>query len=375
MKKILFLINSLGGGGAERVLVNLVNHMDLSKYDVTVGTMYQDGNYRDLLRPEIKYFCKHSPCPPGISRIYRLIPARLLYQYFIGNRKFDVLIAYMQGAPVKVISGCPDKKKKKIAWLHNSDPVKSLSFGFWLTRKSAFRAYDSYNAIAGVSERVTKTFETYTGIQGKFYTIYNTNDVEKILQLSKQEVPPRVGDAIEICAAGRLDPLKGFDRLIVVAKRLHEEGYSFHVSIMGAGEGSHKDLLVKLISDNHAEEYVKLLGFISNPYAIMATSDLFVLSSRSEGLATVLTEAMIVGTPIVATDVSGTKEVLGENGEYGLVVPSSEDGIYEGIKRFLDDPQLLKHYREKSKERAEFFRPEKTVAQAEALIDMVTEQE
>ena len=375
MKKILFLINSLGGGGAERVLVNLVNHVNLSKYEVTVETMYHDGNYRDLLRPEIKYFCKHSPCPPGISRIYKFIPASVLYRHFIGKEKYDVLIAYMHGAPVKVLSGCPDKTTKKIAWLHNGDVQRALFFDFWLSKKKAFQAYDSFHAIAGVADSVTKAFEDYTGIRGKTHTIYNTNDFANVKQMAGLGHSFPQGRGMEICATGKLAEQKGFDRLISAVSRLHKEGYSLHVSIMGTGAENYKEQLVNLIKDLDAEKYVELLGYQSNPFAIMAASDLFVLSSRWEGLATVLTEAMIVGTPIVATDVSGTKEVLGENGEYGLVVPSSEDGIYEGIKRFLDDPQLLKHYREKSKERAEFFRPEKTVAQAEALIDMVTEQE
>ncbi|MBR6477103.1 MAG: glycosyltransferase, partial [Lachnospiraceae bacterium] len=294
---------------------------------------------------------------------------------FIGKEKYDVLIAYMHGAPVKVLSGCPDKGAKRIAWLHNGDVQKALFFDFWLSEKKAFRAYDSFHAIAAVADSVRSAFEEYTGIRGKTHTVYNTNDFKKIEQMAASGHSFPQGRGLEICAAGKLAEQKGFDRLIGAAAKLREEGYSFHVSIMGTGAEDYKEQLIKMIRDLKAEGYVELMGFQSNPFAIMAASDLYVLSSRWEGLATVLTEALIVGTPIVATDVSGTKEVLGENSEYGLVMPNSEEGIYEGIKRFLDDPGLLEQYRKKASERAEFFRPEKTVAQAEKLIDAVIGQD
>ncbi len=374
MKKILFLINSLGGGGAERVLVNLVNRMDLTKYDITVETMFDDGCYRESLRPEIHYFCRHAPCPPGISKIYRFIPAPILYRYFIGRRKYDLLIAYMHGAPVKVVSGCTDKKTKRVAWLHYGNPSKGSFFSFWMSKKTAFRAYDSCDAIVGVAKSVSMAFEQFTGIHDNLYTIYNTNNSEIIEVMANQSSYSNRSSQFEICTAGRLVPQKGYDRLISAAAKLYKDGYSFHISIMGTGSESYQNKLQGLIEKCEAEDYIELIGFQSNPYAIMASSDLYVLSSREEGLATVLTEALFTGIPIVATDVSGTREVLGENSEYGLVVPNSEEGIYEGLKRLLDDPELLAHYKGKSKERASFFASEKTVAQTEELLDSVLKQ-
>jgi hypothetical protein len=104
--KVLFLINSLNGGGAERVLVNLVNNMDRNRFDLTVETMFNDGVNRDFLHKDIKYISKKAISFHGISKLIRLIPASALYKFFIGNDKYDVLIAYMHGAPTKVIAGC-----------------------------------------------------------------------------------------------------------------------------------------------------------------------------------------------------------------------------------------------------------------------------
>jgi glycosyltransferase involved in cell wall biosynthesis len=176
---------------------------------------------------------------------------------------------------------------------------------------------------------------------------------------------------VRICTAGRLVSEKGYDRLIAASKRLHEENYHFSISIMGMGADSYRKILERLIQSNEASSYIHMLGFQKNPYAIMKNSDVYVLSSREEGLATVLTEALFMELPIVATDVSGTKEVLGNHDEYGIVVDNSEEGIYQGLKRILENPKLLQYYKGKSKERAAFFAPEKTVKQAETLIDKV----
>ena len=101
----------------------------------------------------------------------------------------------------------------------------------------------------------------------------------------------------------------------------------------------------------------------------MAAADLYVCSSRREGFSTAVTEALIVGTPVVSTDCSGARELLGDNDEYGLVVENSEEGVYQGMKRMLSNPPLLAHYKEKAKERGAFFHKEKTVRAVEDMLD------
>ena len=105
----------------------------------------------------------------------------------------------------------------------------------------------------------------------------------------------------------------------------------------------------------------------------MAHSSAYILSSRSEGLATVLTEALTLGMPIISTDVSGAKEVLGEKNEYGLVVDNSKDGIYQGMKEFLTNQSIIKEFREKAFERAKFFNAENTVLKVERFFEGLLE--
>lgn len=373
MIKLLFLTHSLGGGGAERVLVNLVNHMDRSRFDITVRTLFTDGVNRKMLDKGIRYECCHAKMVKGITYVYKLLPPRFLYRKFVGDGDYDIVVAYMHGIPTKVVSGCTNPKTKTVTWLHTGTPKTSTFFKSWLSRKKAIRGYASLDAIVGVSQDVSDAFRKYTRIEN-VHTVYNTNDTARILKMAEEQADLSDYQRPVIVTAGHLEPVKGNDRLIDAAKRLADDGYRFSVLIMGTG--SQKEKLQQQITENHLDDCVHLLGFCENPYAIMAQSDLFVSSSRQEGLATVLTEALTVGLPVVATEVSGAKEVLGQNNEYGLVVENSESGIYEGLKAFLTHPELVQKYRESAKERSTQFDTEHTVQKTEAFFEsLMTEKQ
>lgn len=366
--KILFLTHSLGGGGAERVLVNLVNHMDKTKFDITVKTLFSDGVNRKMLSDDVKYECRHAPCFHGITYLYKLIPSTILYKYFVGNEHYDIIVAYMHGIPTKVVCGCKDKSVKKVSWLHYGNPKESSFFDCWMSKKKSIRDYASLSAIVGVSQSVTEAFQKYTEIVHNTIVLYNTNDTNRILEMAKEKPAFPFEKSIRtLCSAGRLETQKGYDRLIKAAKKLHDEGLSFKIIILG--DGSQKTALAEQINEADASSYIQLLGFCENPYSIMAASDAFISSSREEGLATVLTEALTLGLPIVSTDVSGAKEVLGNNNEYGLVVENSEKGIYNGLKEILTNQNLMERYRKTAKVRAKQFDTEHTVQKTEEFFE------
>lgn len=370
MIKVLFLINTLGGGGAERVLVNLVNNMDRSLYDITVETMFKDGVNRELLNKDIKYISKKAPCPKGYAYIFRVIPASILYRYFIGKRKYDIIVAYMHGAPVKVISGCKDNTVKRFSWLHNGKPETGTFFKFWLCKKLAFKAYRNCDGLVGVSQSVADAFSNYTGIRDNVSVVYNTSDVKKMKTLAGMDNPFKSDtDKIKIVSVGRISDEKGFDRLLNICCRLKSENSNIDVTIVGSGRKENE--LKKEIEKKSATDWFHLAGYQSNPYKYVSNSDVFVCSSYEEGLSTAVTEAVILGVPVVSTDVSGAKEILGENNEYGIVTENNEEALYEGLKKMITDIKLREHYAEMSKERAAFFDTAATVKQAEALFEEV----
>ena len=110
------------------------------------------------------------------------------------------------------------------------------------------------------------------------------------------------------------------------------------------------------------------LGYQTNPYKYVARCDLFVCASTAEGFSTAATEALIVGTPVCTVDVSGMKEMLGENNEWGIVTENSEEALYRGIKSLLDHPARLAHYKERAAVRGKAFSTAETVNAVEAML-------
>lgn len=367
MKKLLFLIHTLGGGGAERALVNLVNHLNPEKYDITVETMFDDGINAKGLMPHIHYISKKAPCPKGTAQLLKMIPARALFRFFIGKKDYDLLIAYMHGIPVKVISG--NKNTKKIAWLHNGNPETSTMFTCWLSENRAFKAYDCCDAIVGVCKSVSDAFSQYTHITKKVRVVYNTLDSNRIISLSKSN-PPVFFDKqyINIVTTGRLGKEKGYSRLINVCKKIRDEGNSIKLYIIGSG--TEEESLKRQVNNLSMDNTVFFLGFQDNPYQYVDKCDIFVCSSFTEGLSTATLEALILGKAIVSTDVSGAKEILGDN-EYGIIVNNSEEGIYSGLKTLLNDRKNLNEYGIKAMKRGSFFSVNNTVNQAEIVFDSI----
>ncbi len=357
MKKILFLMEDLGGGGAERVLINLVNHMDREKFDITVMTLFDKGVNADSLDKDIRFIDLNKPKFKGIKTVYKFLPKKLLFKYNIKENSYDLIVAYMTGVPTFVAAGA---KGKKIAWVHGEFIKSFNTFGLK-------HIYDKFDAVIGVSQHVCDTVNNVIKTSIKAEVVYNTNDFERIIRMSAENdisLPKTHGTVLS--TVGCLEATKGYDRLINVCKRLKEDGFDFTLQIIGKGRDM--DALQQQILFYGLSDTVKLLGYQINPYVFVKNSDLFICSSRTEGLSTAVTEAVILGVPVVSTDVSGAKEILGKNNEYGIVTENSEDGLYSGIREMLSDPDKRRHYAEKAKERAAFFATEKTVNEAQELF-------
>lgn len=368
MKKILFLIPNLKHGGAEKVLVNLVNNLDPGKYDITLQTLFDVGVNKEALEPHIRYKTVFKREFRGNNRLLQLFPADRLWKWLV-KEHYDVAVSYLEGPTSRILSGCTDPDTKRIAWLHIELGTPRLAALGFRSVKEARKAYLSFDEVVAVSKNVRSCFLESLGIQRDIRILYNTNETEQIQERAKLPMNDRrfQKDTLCVCSVAKLMKTKGFDRLVAVHKRLLDEGLSHKVYILGVGE--EKRELDRQIEKYGLQDTFILLGFKKNPYRYVAHSDLYVCSSRREGFSTAVTEALILGTPVVSTDCSGAKELLGENDEYGLVVENSEEGIYQGMKRMLSDPALLAHYKKKAKERGSFFSRTQTVTAVEKMVD------
>lgn len=370
-KKILFLIPNLKHGGAEKVLVNLVNNLNPEKYEITVQTLFDEGVHREALRGHIHYVPGLKKSFPGNTTLAKCFPAGFLWEKLV-KEHYDIAVSYLEGSTTRILSGCTDQDTQKVAWVHTElKTAQRAALGFRNPRE-AQSAFNGFDRIVAVSQNVGRLLKESLNISAPVSVLYNTNETEQIQRAcaAVPENPAFMGsDQIRVCSVGKINKVKGFDRLLNVHRRLLDEGLRHHIYILGIGE--EQAALERQMKELGIEDSVTLLGFHKNPYQYVARCDLYVCSSWREGFSTAVTESLIVGTPVVSTDCSGARELLGENDEYGLVVENTEEGIYQGMKRMLSDPGLLAHYKKKAKERGSFFSRTETVRAVEEMLDQL----
>lgn len=373
MQKVLFLIHDLGQGGAEKVLVNLVNNMDYSKFDITVMTLFDSGENRQFLGSNVKYKTWCKKMIPGNSRLMKLFSPEMLHKLIVKER-YDIEIAYLEGPCARVISGCCDQSVKKLAWIHIEQHTAERAATSFRSVSEAKECYRRFERIICVSQTVKQDFAQALQIPVPHEVLYNTNESDKILRFSQEAVDQGMmdSDAIKLVGVGKLLKSKGFDRVARIVKRLKEQGYPVYFYILG--EGPERSRLQEYIQQNGLEDSVTLLGYQLNPYKYVAKCDLFVCASFAEGFSTAATEALIVGIPVCTVEVSGMKEMLGEDNEYGLVVENNDEALYQGIKRFFVEPGLLEHYTKQAEIRGKEFSTEKTVQAVENMLLQLCEE-
>lgn len=365
------MIPNLKHGGAEKVLVNLVNNLDPNRYDITVKLLFDVGVHKDKLKPHIRYSYVFKREFRGNNRLLQLFPAQLLWKYTV-KEHYDIAVSYLEGPTSRILSGCTDPNIKRAAWVHiEFDSPQKAAVGF-RSPKEAETAYNSFDRIVAVSEGVKDSFRKHLFIEKPIHVLYNTNETEQILEKAKHEPDdPRFENdgCFTVCSVGKLMKTKAFERLLYAHERLLKDGIENRVYILGIGE-EQKDL-ERRIREAGVEDSFLLLGFKDNPYQYVARCDLYVCSSWREGFSTAVTEALIVGTPVVSTCCSGASELLGGDNEYGIVTENTAEGIYEGMKRMLSEEGMLQHYRKQAAIRGRFFSREKTAAAVADLFEQL----
>ena len=364
-KNLLFLIHDLGHGGAEKVLVNLVNNMDPEKFDITVMALFGGGVNEQFLNKNIRYLTVFDKMIPGNSHLMKLLTPRQLHKWFIKDH-YDIEVAYLEGPDARIISGCPHKDTKLAHWIHCTMHTEKEFSGSFRSLKEAIDCYSRFHKNVFVSQEVMGAFQKLCPTP-KGIVLYNTNQSDKIISMADEPMDEVFReDEIKLIGVGKIEEVKGFDRLARIHKRFIGEGYPVHTYILG--EGSKRDELSAFLKAENISDSFTFLGYQTNPYKYVKNCDLFVCSSHSEGFSTAATEALIVGTPVVTTLVSGMKEMLGEGNEWGIVTENDEESLYQGIKRLLDDPALLAHYKEKAAQRGKTFSTANTVSAVEDTL-------
>ncbi|AZI33346.1 glycosyltransferase [Kaistella carnis] len=356
-KKILIRIGSLRHGGAEKVLVTFLKNLPKDKYEIDLLLNLHSGKYLKEVPSwvNILYLNKGEMITTNriqdlpvkafrvlYQKILKMFP-QILYQFILKGKKYDIEFAAIHGMRDEILNS-PLKFSKKLIWIHND--LKKTEFHNYTDKE--FRKFFGFDKIMVISEKIKQDFETIAITEeekDKIVRIYNPLDTKEILSKSKLELKNYNFDkrAKTFVSVGTVFPQKGFDRLLKAHKRLLYEGLNHKILILG--DGYDFENLKNLKKELGVAGTVTLLGFTDNPYPYFKKADFYILSSRYEGFPTVLFEAITLKKKIIATDVSGVREML-EEGKLGLIVDNSENGIYEGMKKALQNDPIFDTYTE-----------------------------
>lgn len=395
MKNIVIRSGSLRMGGLERVLIEVLQNLNLEKYRVSL-IIEDDSGDENIFLSDVPekidvYFIKPKEM---IERTHyhrekkRNIFNKIMYNYlmykehkFVIKRTLEILkkiedkygrvetfIDYDWGARRYAEKIEADKK---IIWIHNSMPKM-------LKKESKIKRFgknlEKYDVVVAICDEMKEELQrTYKNIKDRVVRVYNPFNFERILKLSedKEGLSERELELLKdkyIVAVSRLDTKqKDYKTLIEGFRRAKEEGFEEKLYIIG--DGPDREGIEEIIRKKGLESEVLLIGRKKNPYVWMKNSELFVHSSKYEGFGLVLVEAAILGKTVVSSNCEvGPKEILGD-GKYGLLF---DVGDYKKLAEILSElfrnKKLLKYYSEKSTERAEDFSVELVMKEYEKII-------
>lgn len=381
MKKILFVMNTMGRAGAEMALLELLRSLSPKEYEVSLFVLTGQGEMLEYLPPHVKLLNKrYNSCSVhtnagkkylalaslkalfkrgNIVRLFpylckqtvrmikngKLLPDKLLWRVFSDaaprfEEEFDMAVAYIEGGSTYYVAEHV-KAAKKVAFFHVDYSMAGYS-------KSLDRdCYSKFDKIFPISGEVRTSFlKVYPEYENKTEVFQNLINRDRIIEMSKQN-----GgfiddfDGYRILTVGRLMAQKDFAQSIKAAKLLCEKG--FHIRWYILGEGELREELERLIKSLDLEQVFFLPGVTDNPYAYMKQADIYVHATRFEGKSIAIQEAQVLGCPILVSNSSGNREQV-INEVDGLLCELTPEDICHGVITLLNNEELRKAYGEEA---------------------------
>ncbi len=320
--RFAFFLPGLYEGGAERIILNLSGGIAAKGYPVDLVLARAEGPYM----PQIPKYVRLVDLKA--ERVRSSVPA--LVAYLRSERPTALLSGLFTNIIALWARRLSGIRQRVVITEHNTlSAVVSNQHDMrwqWYPKLAGW-FYPWADEIIAVSKAIAEDLARSTTIRReRIQVVYNPVINSELARKSKEPVQHnwfRAGEPPVILAAGRLTKQKGFDVLIQAFALMRQKR---RARLLIVGEGQLRAELEALVDELGLRQDVCLAGFVQNPYPYLAHASLFALSSRWEGLPTVLIEALYLGTPIVATDCTGgTREILND-GEYGRLVPVDSPG-------------------------------------------------
>lgn len=359
-KNILILHDSLGGGGAEKALLEILNKFDYDKFNVFLILYRKIGIHLSSVPDRINI---KSIYPFGNRLLFEKIichtPLKYVYEKFklkklISGKRFDTIISYMEGPGALMHSYILDRSDNNITWIHSDIKAFHWSKKFFPNLKKEEEFYNSVNTIVSVSEDAKNALESLYRISTKITIIENILDVSIIRQKAKEFSIPK--ENITICYVGRLTDIKRPDRFIKVISLLKKKNIIANGWIVGTGNNKYTKKMNQLANDLNVKENITFWGFQRNPYPFILNSDILLIPSDSEGFSIVMYEAFALGIPVVATKCSGPLSILKDGS--GILCDFSEEDIANKIGSLINDKNLYLKQKALSKEKIAEINPD-----------------
>ncbi len=358
-KSILFVNDEMKMGGVARVLNTLMAALPEDRYDIDLLILHKEGMlleeipskvhviegssfFREVDQSlELLWQEKNIGAIAGKIRLIAYMKTGLIRKRIVSERKkilhkqYDVEVAAKEGF-CTIFTAYGDSKRK-INWVLTDYSVCNYSHNHMPLVKKALEKIDLNIAD---SEKALIAYETVFRVSNGV-TIHNLMDIDRIMKCLEEDDGSEINgtDGPNVITVARFHPQKSIDRLLIASDEVYQGGNHHTLYLIGGGE--EEEALRKMVKDRHMN-HVVFLGYRQNPYADMKKADLYVSSSLYEGFATVISESLIVGTPVLATEVSGVQEQITKP-EYGWIVENSQEGLTEGLKRALCSIDELKN--------------------------------
>lgn len=375
MKKILFVINTLGHAGAETALLELLRDIDHKQYQIDLFVLMGQGEMVHQLPENVKLLNRYYDDCSVLSRegkrhlkrhvirmllsrgtLFRMLP--YLCVQFVGMLKrrrlqvdkllwrsmaagaqrftehYDLAVAYLEGGAAYYVTDYV-RADKKVAFIH----VDYIQAGY--NRSLDRNCYVKLDRIFVVSDEVKESFlAAYPECGNKTEVFHNLLNQERIKERSKHPGGfTDLYDGYRILTVGRLTDQKDFPVSMEAMKLLKDSGVKAHWYILGEGEKRRE--LEEKIRELGLEQDFYLLGAVENPYPYMAQADLYVHATRYEGKSIAIQEAQTLGCAIIASDCSGNREQI-TPGVDGILCEMTPEGVYRSVKELLNDEEKRK---------------------------------
>jgi glycosyltransferase involved in cell wall biosynthesis len=366
--RVLFILGSMAGGGAERIVTHLVKHLNRDEFVARVGLLWQHGDYLDQLADNELIVTRlghgwipYRDQPPWWQLLPALALVPLQQRDLVRRFRPHIVVTATKSMNVAGRFSLALAGRSTVRWVaregNNTGAMIDNESATGLLRalqtfavRTAYRHADRVVAISdGVGHALSRRF----GLDpARVSTIHNSVDLDAV-KVRALEVPPNLPVVPFLVGAGRLVAQKGFDVLI---RAFAAAAAMRPLALIILGDGPERTALIELTRAIGVDQRVLFPGFVENPWSYFARSAAFVCSSRWEGFGNVIIEAMACGVPVVATDCDfGPREVIRQT-QSGLLVPVEDvDSLSKAITSVLDNRDLARQLAEGAQRRAQDF--------------------